>query len=156
MTVIARRVRSIPERSALQTWRVISEVLAPEPSSTARQELDAIAGIASSLITREAARDSAIVVHGSGPRVRIYCLYGEDAITGDNASEQCLAFNVTSGDWQMSLPCPADDLDWARSALKKKAAKITARDLKADVDDKPEHEGKSAGLQVDTEAFFQS
>ena len=154
MTVVARRFRSIPERSALETWRAISEVLAPEPSSTASEELHAIAGIASSLITREAMRDGAIVVHGSGSRVRIYCLHGEEAITGDNAREQSLAFNATSGDWQMSLPCPAEDLEWVQAALKKRSAKITARDLNADVGEGTDQPEKTGGLQVNKEAFF--
>ena len=156
MTVIARRFRSIPDRSALETWRAICDLLAAEQSSTARGELDAITGVASSLITREALRDSALILHGSGPRVRIYCLYGEDAITGDNESEQPLAFNATSGDWQMSLPCRTEDLKWVQAALKKLGAKITARDFKADVEDEPEQECKSGGLHVNREAFFRS
>lgn len=156
MTVVARRFRSIPERSALDTWRAITELLTPAANSTARKDLDDVAGIASSLIARESMKDSAIVVYGSGPRVRIYCLYGEDAITGDDASEQSLASDVMTGNWHLSLPCPADDLEWVQSALKKKGTRISARDLDSDVDDGSEQTTKSAELRVNKEAFFRS
>ncbi len=156
MTVIARRFRSIPERSALDTWSAITAALAPTGSSPGRKELEEVAGIASSLITRESMKDSAIVVYGSGPRVRIYCLYGEDAITGDDAAEQSLPEGVMVGDWHMSLPCPADDLEWVQSALKKKGVRISARDLSSDVAEESEPRGKSAGLRVNKEAFFRS
>ena len=127
MTVVARTFCSIPKRSAHETWTAIVALLAPKAGSDARCELESVAGIASSLITREA-MNSPIVVYGCGPRVRIYCVYNEDAITGDAANESKLAFDATDGDWHMSLPCPADDLDWVAAALAKKTKRITARD----------------------------
>lgn len=127
MTVVVRTFCSIPKRSALATWAAIVALLAPKAGSDARCELESVAGIASSLITREA-MNSPIVVYGCGPRVRIYCVYNEDAITGDAANENKLAFDATDGDWHMSLPCPADDLDWVAGALAKKTNRITARD----------------------------
>jgi hypothetical protein len=127
MTVVARTFCSIPKRSALETWSAIVALLAPKAGSEARRELEFVAGITSSLITREA-MNSPIVVYGCGPRVRIYCVYNEDAITGDAANESKLAFDATDGDWHMSLPCPAEDLDWIVGALGKKSKRITARD----------------------------
>ena len=127
MTVVARTFCSIPKRSALETWTAIVVLLAPKAGSEARRELESVAGIASSLITREA-MNSPIVVYGCGPRVRIYCVYNDDAITGDAANESKLAFDATDGDWHMSLPCPAEDLDWIVGALGKKSKRITARD----------------------------
>ena len=91
-------------------------------------EVDAIAGIASSLIAGETMRDSPIVVHGVGPRLRVYCLYGEPAIFGEGSSEETLAWCPTDGDWAMSLPCLPDDLDWVRRALARRSLRITARD----------------------------
>ena len=127
MTVVARTFCSIPKRSALETWAAIVALLAPKAGSEARGELEIVAGIASSLITREA-MNSPIVVYGCGPRVRIYCVYNDDAITGDAANESKLAFDATDGDWHMSLPCPAEDLDWIVGALGKTSKRITARD----------------------------
>ena len=154
MTVVSRTFISVPERTATATWKVISDLLASDAQSDAGRELASVSGIASSLITREAIT-SPIVVYGSGPRVRIYCLYNEDAIEGDDANESSLAFNPTAGNWKMSLPCPAEDLEWVQSALRGKSTRITARDMDTTV----EEVGKDARSgpvreAVDMEAFF--
>ena len=158
MTVIARKIISVPERTATETWEVISHLLAPDSSSEAARELASVVGVASSLITREA-MSSPIVLYGSGPRVRLYCLYNEDAIEGDGASESSLAFDATSGDWRLSLPCPEDDLAWVQSALSAKSNRISARDMDTVVkEDDANSDGDTAGSgsAVDLEAFFKS
>jgi hypothetical protein len=133
-------------------------LIAPNKDSEARKELESVTGIASNLIADEAFQDAAGVVYGSGPRVRLYCLYGEAAISGDRASESALAFNPTEGDWSMSLPCPAEDLDWVRDALKQKSSRITARDIEDDVEegDDSAERTSSAGFKIDREAFLKS
>jgi hypothetical protein len=157
MTVVARKFTSIPERTASATWSAIIQLLAPDSQSEAALELASVAGIASSLISREAMTAS-VVVCGSGPRVRIYCLYNEDAIEGDDANEAALSFNPTSGDWAMSLPCPADDLSWVQGALKAKSNRITARDMDTAFDSEEETSSQKSGVEtvVDLEAFFKS
>ena len=157
MTVVARRFISIPERTASATWGAIVSLLAPDKDSAAAIELGSVAGIASSLISREA-MTSPIVVWGAGPRVRVYCLYNEDAVEGDDANETSLSFNPTDGDWSMSLPCPAEDLPWVKSALKTKSKRITARDWEATLDEDEEKRstGQSSEAAVDLEAFFKS
>jgi len=154
MTVIARRFVSIPQRTAVETWKAISYLLASDQKSDAARELASVAGVASSLITREA-MSSPIVVYGSGPRVRIYCLYNEDAVEGDDANESPLAFNATEGDWKLSMPCPADDLTWVQTALQSKSTRISARDMDSSVEPEEEHVAGS-GSAVDLEAFFRS
>jgi hypothetical protein len=134
------------------------DLLAPDKQSEARKELESVAGIASNLIADEAFEGSAGVVYGSGPRVRLYCLYGDKAISGDRASKSALAFNPTEGDWQMSLPCPAEDLAWVRSALKERSSRITARDKDEDIEEESDTEARKAStaFEIDTEAFFKS
>ena len=104
-TVVVRRVVATPGRPAAMAWKVIADLVAP-PGSAAREEINAVAGIAISLIAAESMRDSAIVVHGVGPRLRVYCLYDDDAILAEGSSEDLLAWCPTNGDWAMSLPCP--------------------------------------------------
>ncbi len=82
MTVAARRFVSIAERTASATWTAVSQLLVPGANSAPSAELASIAGIASSLISCEA-MTAAIVLHGTGLRVRVYCLYNGDAIDGD-------------------------------------------------------------------------
>ncbi len=158
MTVVARRIAATPARSASEAWTVMVNLLAADKNSDARKELESVLGIASNLIADEAFKSAAGVVYGSGPRVRLYCLYGDAAITGDNASESALAFNPTEGDWRMSLPCPADDLDWVRDDLKKKSSRITARDMDEVVEEDGESDERkaSSNFEIDREAFFNS
>ena len=134
MTVVARRIASLPVRSALETWDAIVALIAPDPRSGARSDLAAVAGVVCSVITDEALCDDALVVFGDGPRVRIYCLHGEQALEGDRAHEGALGFTPTTNDWRMSVPCFPDDLDWVSQALARKSSRISARAVGAELD----------------------
>ncbi len=153
MTVISRTIASVPQRSADETWTKIIALLAPEQNSDSRRELASIAGIAASLIARESMTEQ-IVVFGSGPRVRIRCLYNEDAVIGDDASENALPSDPTSGDWKMSLPCSKDDLTWISNALAKKSSRITAREFGATVDENSGQSTATQAVTINKEAFL--
>jgi hypothetical protein len=154
MTVVARTLASIPVRLASETWLRVVELLAPT-NAAARDELLRVKGIASSLITREAMKDSPIVVAGDGPRVRLYCVYGEQAIEGASVNEAALPGSpAESAGWTVSLPCPVDDLAWVRASLEGLSSRITARDM--DETSSPETAGEtsSAKAAIDLESFF--
>ncbi|MDC0712685.1 hypothetical protein POL68_29760 [Stigmatella sp. ncwal1] len=130
MTTIARRtIRSSPHRTSTETWNTIVDLLAQENQDDARRKLLAITGIASSVIMDQAPGRAPIIVTCDGPRTRIYCLYGEDAIEGAEANEERLGFEPLNGEWMVSLPCQAADLSWVQEELKKYGSRITARDL---------------------------
>lgn len=154
MTVVARRFASVPARSAVDTWQAIVALIAPDAASPARDELAAVGGVVCSLIASE--MKGAIVVHGSGPRLRIYCLFGDDAIEGDEVSEGGLTFVPTSGDWRVSLPCPADELEWVRNRLRG-SAHVSARDEDKEVNveaDTQSHASDRRAPKVDMDAFL--
>jgi hypothetical protein len=153
MTVFARIISSVPQRSADDTWAKIVSLLAPDQDSESHSELTSIAGIAGSLIARESMTEP-IVVFGSGPRVRIRCLYNEDALTGDGASEGVLPTNPTTGDWSISLPCPKEDLTWITNALARKSSRITAREMGTAVDDDVEESSAKSAVTINKEAFL--
>lgn len=156
MTVVSRRIAATPARSASSAWGVIVDLIAPT-AGPARTELQGIAGVASCLISDEAMKPDACVVYGSGPRLRVYCVYDEDAITGENTNETALTFNPTDGDWQMSLPCFADDLGWVQKALKKQSTHVVAREMGTDVDEEASDKTATVkGAVVNREAFFRS
>lgn len=157
MSVVARRIKSIPARSASDTWLVIVDLLAAD-ATDARDELLRVDGIASCLISSEAIKDTPIVVRGKGPCIRVYGLYGEDAIVGDNANEAQLATCPTDGDWSMSLPAPTEDLEWVQQALAKRSARVTARDMKEafTVSDEPVEKQAQPIPTINPEAFFRS
>lgn len=125
-TTVARTFNSVPARTAVATWRAIVDLIAPSVGE-ARTELLSIEGVACSLIT-DKAMTAPIIVTGKGPRVRIYCVYDDDAIEGDSANESGLATNPTEGDWAVSLPCDDADLTWVQSALADRSTRIVARD----------------------------
>lgn len=118
MTVVARRVAAIPKRTSTETWRAIAALLAA-PGSSAHDELTAATNVAGMLIADEYTRDAPIVVTAAaGPRVRIYTGHGEDALDDDEVNETPLAaYPTEESQWQLSLPCLADDLDVTTAAL---------------------------------------
>lgn len=140
MTVYARTLCSTPQRSARQTWELVIDLIAGEDDQAAA-ELLSVSGVASSTIASQACVDSPITVRGGGPLVRIRCLYGEDAITGERANERALPSNPTEGDdWVVSLPTLPEDLDWVRSSLASKTSRVVARALGDDA-----HDGQAEG-----------
>jgi len=155
MSVVARRIRATPERGVSDVWQVIVDLLAPSDGA-ARKELLSIEGIASSIISTEAPKDAPMVVRAKGPRVRIYCLYDEDAISGDDANEAPLAECPIHGDWVMSLPADADDVPWVKNALAKKTVRVTVRERGEAFDSGEEGSTRSATAEatIDMEAFL--
>jgi hypothetical protein len=155
MSVVARRIRATPERSASDAWQVIVDLIAPNDGA-ARRELLNIDGIASSILSTESPKDAAIVVRGKGPRVRIYCIYGDEAISGDDANEAALAECPTDGDWVMSLPADADDVTWVKDALAKKTKRVTVREKNEAFDDSEEQskETSTPEAAINMEAFL--
>lgn len=153
-TVIRRDIRATPYRTAHETWTFICNLLA-KGGTTAATELMAVSGTAEQLICSESPRSAAIVVYGSGPRLRIYCLYDEDAL-GDDAREDALSFNPTANEWRMSLPAKDDDVTWAKAELEARSKRISARskdDTIEEVDD--EREAATSVPAVDVKAFLQ-
>lgn len=159
-SVVARRIIATPAHHASEAWTKIMDLIAPDKNNGARKELESVAGIAKSLIAEEAFKDAPAVLRGKGPRVRLYCLYGDDAISGDDANEATLAFVPTEEEWKLSLPCPSDDLTWVQAALKNKSTRITARNLSEPVTDEDEdsqQENASAkAVTINREDFFRS
>lgn len=155
-TVASRIVRSSPHRDTSVTWEVIVELLTQGKDSAAKAELMEVAGIVSALIAERSPKNSAIVVTCDGPRTRIYCLFDEDAIEGSDAKEDALGYEPLKGDWKVSLPCAADDLEWVQRALKAKSSRITARDLATKLGEDELDKASSKALTLNMEAFLKS
>jgi hypothetical protein len=156
MTTVASRIfRSSPYRSAAQTWSAIVELLTQGRTGASRDELLAVAGIASSVIADQAPKEAPIVVTCDGPRTRIYCVYDDAAINDAEANESALGFDPLKGDWSVSLPCKEDDLSWVQGALKKHGDRITARDVATGFfSDNEAETTKSEALILDPKGFL--
>jgi len=159
-SVVVRRIIATPARPASLAWAKMVDLIAPDQDSGARKELELVAGIANSLISEEAFKSAPAVVRGKGPRVRFYCLYDDDAISGEDANEAMLATVPTEDEWKMSLPCPTDDLKWVQAALKNKSTRITARDLSESVtdedDDSQRNNSSAKVVTINRKEFFRS
>ena len=81
--IVVRRVVASPIRSASEAWDFIFDLLTAS-ESTDLEELENTRSLCMSLVAAEAMKESPIVIYGVGPRLRIYCLYDEDAILGDD------------------------------------------------------------------------
>lgn len=159
MTTVARTFVSVPQRSATDTWAAIVVLIAPDSNSAARADLLAVAGVACSCIADEALADDAIVVHGVGPRLRVYAIYGHDAVDGEGANESALSWVPTDGDWHLSLPCLPDDLGWVQGKLAKASNRVTARELGASIDEeegggRSAAQGASSEVALDLDSFL--
>lgn len=154
-TVASRTFRSTPHRTGSDTWSAIVTLLTRGQASDKARELNSVAGVASSIIVDHAAKSAPIVVTCDGPRTRIYCLYDDDALDESAANESALGFDPLEGDWSVSLPCAAEDLEWVRRALKQHSARITARDAAEGIT-VPESAASSreAPLQVNLQELF--
>ncbi|HEV7486319.1 MAG TPA: hypothetical protein VGQ65_11615 [Thermoanaerobaculia bacterium] len=148
---------AVPARLATEVWQRIVDLVAPT-NQASRNELHGVAGIAASLITREAMKTSPVIVAGDGPRVRVYCIYGSDAIEGEKANEASLPSSPAETDaWTLSLPCPADDLEWISASLKKRSSRVTARDLtETDLPEAVEEARSASTATINVESFLQS
>lgn len=104
------------------------DLLTQGQSGEKKRELQSVSGVAASVISDQCPKAAPIVVTCDGPRTMIYTTYDEDAMDGSEENEDPLGFDPLAGDWAISLPCEADDLDWVCGALRKHSSRITARE----------------------------
>ena len=81
-----------------------------------------------SIITDEHPADRAIVLEGVGAQLRVYCRYGMKAVENGDVVD-VLTWNPTAGDWSMHVPCDAENIDWVKAALSRRAPRIKVFDV---------------------------
>jgi hypothetical protein len=141
MTVVARNFVARPVRTSGETWAAITKLVCGSDHDAAGEFLK-VSGVASSLIEDDMLEDDPFIVIGSkGPRLRVYCLYGERAVSADEQNESTLSWSPTEGGWMGYLPCSSEDLEWVTRTLSKTSSKFKAYDV---------DEGISGGIGDDT------
>jgi len=156
MTLVSRRIASNPKRTSSETWDRIVDLIS-ETGSEARSILNRVQGLAASIIAEETPKEFPIVVAGSGPRLRVYCVYGGDAILGEDCDEDQLTWNPTDGSWHMYIPCLHDDYESVSPSLHSHSTRISAYDITEGIPEEPqrsEQRTKGFPLSVDLEGFF--
>ncbi|QYU70074.1 hypothetical protein J4558_08135 [Leptolyngbya sp. 15MV] len=146
---IRRDIASVPARSASETWKAIVDLIT-DSDTVDRSQLDHAASVMESLIADEHPAKVPIVVKGKGPRLVVYCLFGEDAVEAGLAIER-LSWNPTAGDWRMTAPTAGEDVDWMARRLVERASRITVHDVaKPPVDDERAPSDSAAGaVEID-------
>lgn len=150
MTVVARRIAASPERLPTKTWTAISQLVCRDDAMAAA-EFKAVEGAAACLIADEALSEHPLVVKGTGPRLRVYCLYGEAAVGGDDKNEATLSWKPTDGDWTAFLPCAEEDHE-AISKLVEAASKkfrVYVKEKGLPDEDDSKSTAATGGLTVD-------
>ncbi|MBS0631619.1 MAG: hypothetical protein JSS11_06870 [Verrucomicrobia bacterium] len=97
-----------------------------------------------------------LVLRGSGPRIRVYCLYDDDAIAGEDANEGKLPEVPTEGDWRLSIPVTEEDYEWSSRDIKACAPYITVRKAGEELSDDSEGSGANAAVRINIDRFLQS
>lgn len=127
MSVISKRIAATPKRTAIEAWQIICELVS-ESSSPARKVLLSASGVAAAIISDEILQSTPIVLTGDGPRLKFYCVYGEDGLSDENCNEESLVKYPTMNAWHVYLPCDSQDLPWINAALVSISSYITAYD----------------------------
>jgi len=155
MSTVVRRFCSIPSRLSSATWKTISDLICQNNFGAAAEFLK-VSGIASSLVNDKLLAENPLVLKNKGPRLRIYCLYDENAITGEDKNEEPLSWRPTAGEWHAFLPCTEEELNETKRALAGKSANFTVYDVKKGIpegDDGNTENANSLRGSVDWEAF---
>ena len=110
-----------------------------------------------SAIASEVLKDDAFVLYATGPRIRVYCLYDDDAISGEDASEGELSETPTDGDWRLSIPVLEEDFEWSMRTLKACAPHISVRKAGEEVreDSDAQQTESRAAVRINIDRFLE-
>ncbi|HEY3252167.1 MAG TPA: hypothetical protein VGK25_13745 [Ignavibacteria bacterium] len=154
MSAVKRIIISNPERTSVETWAKITDIICSQDME-AKSEFDKVSNVTASLLSEEFMKDHPMIMKGGGSQLRVYCLYGEDAITGEDANEDQLSWNITEKDWTVFMPCSEEELTWYEKAISNLSDRFKVYDLKdgLDKDEYYSNENPKTEFTVDEEAF---
>ena len=150
MSVVARRFIASPVRTSSDTWETIIGIIAAG-DLVAKDLLGTVTGIVATIIADETPARNPITIVGSGSRLRIYCLYGEDAL-GDESNEAKLSWNpFTKTDWEIHFPVEDEDYDWVTKEFSRKGSRFKTYRAgeKPDLQDDPDDKSTELSINLD-------
>jgi len=149
MSTVARRFPASPVRLSSATWEAITKLVC-KGQATATAEFRKVSGIASALLNDELFKAHPFVVKNKGPRLRVYCIYGQDAITGEGKNEDTLSWEPVANDWHAYIPCSSGESKEMAKIVKSKSSKFSVYDVEEGLPDEEEAESKTESAQVQT------
>ena len=150
---LRREIAAVPLRTGAEAWTALTELIA-KPGSVDSGQLTAAATVMATLLSEDHYARHPLTLTGDGHRLVIYFSYGADALTLGEAVDP-LSWNPTSKDWTLFTPCHADDLDWVKDTLAKRAPRLRVHGLDetlADLQEEEEPAARSAGFVIDWSA----
>jgi hypothetical protein len=154
MTVVVRRMASSPVRISSDVWSAITALVC-RGDKAAIAEFEKVKGVASCLINDEAFANSPMSLKNDGPRLRLYCVHGDDAVSGE-VKESPLSWDPAKGDWTAYLPCLSDDVEVMKKTLRGKSSHFEIYDVEKGVPDEEKAEATSTANEksaINWEAF---
>lgn len=135
-TVVTRKFAASPVHPAAEVWTAMIKAIAND-NDQIKAELNSVVGIAASIIAERTPASFPITIIGSGSRLRLYCLYDDDAVSED-IHEDPISWNLFESDWRVHFPAAKSDLDWINKILEEKGshfvAYLTGEKIKGDED----------------------
>lgn len=148
---LRRDIAVTPHRTGAEAWAEIINLITG-PGSQAVDQLTAASSVMATLLTEEVYADHPLTLKGKSVRLVIYGVYGADAVSLANPDP--LQQNPTEGDWTLFVPCPEEDMDWARETLAKRAPRIRLHDPDETLAELAEEKATAAqGFAIDWEAI---
>ncbi len=151
---IRRKISSIPQRSADETWNLIIDLITG-PGSIDTKQLEDARGVMTSLITDELYDDEPIIIVGHSHRLVIYLLYGLDSIESEDDIDS-IDWNPTSDDWTIYVPCDEGNIDWVKKSFKQNTSRFIAHKIGESLEketDSKNNSKNSESLKIDWEAI---
>ncbi len=158
MSTVARRVLASPARLSSATWEAITKLVC-KGQAPATAEFGKVSGIASALLNDELFKSHPLVVKNKGPRLKVYCIYGQDAIAGEGKNEDALSWDPVASDWHAYIPCSPEEFKEIGKLVKSKSSKFSVYDIDeglSDEDQATDDKKAAANTEaagVDWEAF---
>ena len=149
MSIIIRKIASSPKNNASKTWDIITEIVCHK-SLDHRKEFLKVKGGVCSVISEKTPKDRPIIIRGNGPLLRIYCLYGDDAVDSEEVSEDVLNWNPLSKNWIVYVPCPKSEIDGLQSFFKNQCENFLVYDSEDSISFQgDESVYQNSGIQID-------
>jgi len=146
--VINRYVKASPERTSSETWTAIKAMLVGS-NLNAKTEFEKVTGVISAHIGEEKLKNHPLILTGGGPRVRVFCHYGDDAIEIDSNETSINEYDFNT-DWKILVPIESGD-EWVRDELATRSSRFQVYD--ADNGYTGEHVAKSEEMEIDLDGL---
>ncbi len=151
MTTIARRFAARPVRTSIEAWAAVRDALCQD-NNPAVDEFDRIQGVAASVISSNLPAAHPFVFIGEGPRVRVFMVYDNQALEGEDLNESPLVSSPFRSSWTGWVPALPDEIELVQTHLRRMSDCFVAYNVNHDLPE-PQASRQDRSLTLDREAM---